>query len=100
VTGLEKNARMDESDLLILPSLTEITPNVAAEAVSRGLPVLLTQSTGLCGGALIVQAKLRTLQEIAAAVGSIMARYPQTRPHSSNRDWSTVAGEWQALFSR
>ena len=47
VHGEEKQRIFAEHDLLILPSITEISPNVALEARAAGLPVLLSKETGL-----------------------------------------------------
>ncbi len=33
---------------LVLPSLSEVTPNIALEALSFGVPVILTKETGYC----------------------------------------------------
>lgn len=43
----EVRQMMDQSDLLVLPSLTDIAPNVVHEALSRGLPCLVTEESGL-----------------------------------------------------
>lgn len=40
-------ALLAESYLMIVPSLTELNPNVVLEALSLGLPVLLTRENGL-----------------------------------------------------
>lgn len=40
---------LDESDVFILPSLTDICPNAVVEALSCGLPCLVTKEHGLPG---------------------------------------------------
>src|SRR3989338_5729490 len=45
--GRDKQKLFFDHDLLVLPSLTEISPNTALEARGVGLPVLLTEQTGL-----------------------------------------------------
>ena len=41
------NEHMQDADLLVVPSLTDIYPNVVIEALAVNLPVLLTDQTGL-----------------------------------------------------
>jgi len=45
--GKELFSRMDESDILVLPSLSEGTPRVLVEARARGLPVVSTRVGGI-----------------------------------------------------
>lgn len=42
----ELYAHMEHARALIIPSLTELSPNMALEALSMGLPVLLTEDCG------------------------------------------------------
>ena len=93
VTGEEKNRLFDEHDLLVIPSVTEISPNVALEAVSRCLPVLLTRETGLTYGAGIVRSELRTPAHIASAVRAIMTNYEQRPYDSAVRTYKVVASD-------
>ena len=68
--GEDKQRLFAEHDLLIIPSLTEISPHVALEAVMSGLPVLLTTETGL-SAALMRGMMLRSMkspEEIASAI--------------------------------
>ena len=96
----------DEHDLLVLPSLTEISPNTALEARASGLPVLLTTETGLspelCEGMTILP--LRTVHDIVRAILDIDRRYDEIataagRPVAA-RPWSNVAAEHLSLFSK
>jgi glycosyltransferase involved in cell wall biosynthesis len=100
VHGEEKNRVFDEHDLLILPSITEISPNVALEAASRGLPVLLTEETGLQNlpEYPIIRRKMRTAEQIASAIEEVCAQYPVTSDAKSNRGVDVVASEWIQLF--
>ncbi len=97
VTGEEKNKLFDEHDLLVIPSVTEISPNVALEAVSRCLPVLLTRETGLTYGAGIVRSVLRTPAQIVSAVRAVITNY-EPRPYDSAvRTYKVVASDLLAI---
>lgn len=104
--GAEKQKIFAEHDLLVVPSLTDISPNAALEARSAGLPVLITRETGLStrltSGMVVLD--LQTPDQIAAAIRSVLVSYPTlaaeaaTTPES--RPWSAVAAEHVAVFSR
>ena len=102
----DKQRLFADHDLLVLPSITEISPNVALEARSSGLPVLLTQQTGLSGELTkgMVKAPLHTAAEIARAIASVQTNYADIAREAASpplqRPWSAVAQEWVALFSR
>ena len=104
VGGKDRQEIFAKHDLLILPSLTEISPNVALEAAAAGLPVLLTEEHGLSEhllGAIDV-ASLRTSEQITIAVRDIRESYATavaTHAHGE-RAWKTVAAEHVALFQR
>ncbi len=91
-------------DLLVLPSLTEISPNVALEARATGLPVLLTRETGLSvqltSG--MVLRDLYTPEAIRGAVTEISQRYPDVAraafSPAPQRTWYDVAEEHVSLF--
>lgn len=95
----EKQKMFASHDLLVLPSYTEISPNVALEASAAGLPVLLTKETGLSTelSRHMVLADLRTPESIAEAIRSV-----STQPLSSidSREWSSVATEHDILFAQ
>ncbi len=101
----EKDAMLDDHDLLVIPSTTEISPNVALEARSRGLPVLLTEHTGLdeslSRGMQI--ASLDTSARIADAVRVVQERYADVATEAMqplpSRLWERVADEHLVLFS-
>lgn len=102
--GDDKQELFLSHDLLVLPSFTEISPNVALEARSLGLPVLLTQETGLSHlFADVMQLRiLRTDHDIANAIRAIEESYPVVADRAASplpeRTWDTVADEHIALF--
>jgi glycosyltransferase involved in cell wall biosynthesis len=106
VLSEDKQRLFADHDLLVLPSITEISPNVALEARAAGLPVLLTQQTGLSGELTkgMVKAPLHTAADIARAIASVKANYADIAREAASRPlerpWSAVAQEWVSLFSR
>jgi glycosyltransferase involved in cell wall biosynthesis len=93
-----------DHDLLVLPSYTEISPNTALEARAAGLPVLLTEETGLSraltdGTAL---RPLRSPQEIVNAVRDVRDAYELLADRAAApipaRSWDTIAEEHMTLF--
>ena len=92
-------------DVLVIPSLTEISPNTALEASRMGLPVLLTEETGLSfslSQGMILHA-LRTPEQIVAAVHSVQKMHYATLAEGAlapvdARSWSDVAAEHKELF--
>ncbi len=102
VFGEAKQKLFAEHDLLVLPSVTEISPNVALEAASAGLPVLLTVETGLSDAlsAGMTKAPMRSKMEIASAVTKIRATYAALgRTVPPTRSWAQVADAWVTLLS-
>ncbi len=104
VSGEEKEKALREHDLLVLPSLTEISPHAALEARSHGLPVLLTEETGL-GDELregMLLAPLRTTEEITRAILEVEHTYEVVAQKAASqfrkRAWEDVAGEQRDLF--
>ncbi len=100
----EKQQSFLEHDLLVLPSLTEISPNTALEARSLGLSVLLTQETGLSrqlSDAMQLRV-LRAPRDIGNAIREMEQSYPVTSERAASalpeRTWDTVADEHVALF--
>lgn len=102
--GAEKDALLREHDVLVLPSLTEISPHSALEARAAGMPVLLTQENGLSellqSG--MVVTSLRTSADITRAILDIDHRYEEVAHQAAvpyaYRPWSTVCDEHMALF--
>ncbi|MBP9850849.1 MAG: glycosyltransferase family 4 protein [Candidatus Peribacteraceae bacterium] len=95
VSGDEKRRLFDEHDLLVLPSLTEISPNTALEARSVCLPVLLTEETGLPEIPDIIRRTLKTPEEIATAIRDVMEHYPSPKAEESLRTYQKIS---DALF--
>lgn len=104
VHGTEKEVLVQSHDLLIVPSITEISPNTALEARAAGLPVLLTYETGLSPKLTqgMVLRLLRTPEEIANGVREVMHDYTKIVAESStlylDRPWKRVAEEWMRLL--
>jgi len=106
VDGEEIRSIFSTHDLLILPSLTEISPNTALEARSAGLPVLLTEETGLSeeftSGMKLTD--LSTADLIATALKEAEDRYGAFAAEASaeppKREWRTVAQEHAELFEQ
>src|SRR5207237_426613 len=100
-----KAALFSEHDLFVTPSLTDISPNSALEARSAGLPVLLTNQTGLSkrftDGMLLRD--LTTPEHIINGLKEARANYPLLALQASTpvlpRSWSQVARELLELFS-
>lgn len=94
-----------EHDLLIIPSVTEISPNTALEARAAGLSILLSEETGLSTALRsgMEVRSLRTAEEITHAILEIQSRYDDTARAAASpplaRSWSTVADEWVSFFS-
>lgn len=107
VYGIQEQYRLfSEHDLLIIPSITEISPNVALEARVAGLPVLLTEETGLSEELRqgMVVRKLRISEQIVQAILEMEQHYERfakeaaSSPHQ--RTWSDVCEEHLELFKR
>jgi glycosyltransferase involved in cell wall biosynthesis len=103
VHGEAKRHLFDTHDLLVLPSITEISPNTALEATSAGLPVLLTSETGfvppLTNGMMLMPLSLP--EEIVKGVWKAEECYDVLAKYCSvhhSRSWRTVAEEWVQLF--
>jgi glycosyltransferase involved in cell wall biosynthesis len=105
VHGDDKWRLYSQHDLLVIPSITDISPNAALEARASGLPVLLTRETGLQGALAdgIILKDLRTSEQIAASVTEIMGSYDNYSEISAAnlpmRGWDQVATEHLNLFS-
>lgn len=103
--GAEKERVFAEHDLLILPSLTELSPNTALEARSAGLPVLLTTETGLSPELSkgMMLAPLRTKEEIVAALEHVTKNYASLASEASGalaqRSYRDIADEFLSLLS-
>lgn len=104
VNGEGRDTLFHEHDLLMIPSVTEISPNTALEARAAGLPILLTEETGLSERLRqgIVVRKLRTPEQICNAIREVMADYKHIAEGAAGdparRPWSEVAQEYLELF--
>lgn len=103
VQGSAKMELFALHDLLVIPSVTEISPNTALEARASGLPVLLTEATGLSPalrqGMMI--APMQTAAEIADALRRAIDRYDALAQEAAtpprSRGWEAVAEEWERV---
>lgn len=102
--GDSKQRLLMDHDLLVLPSYTELSPNTALEARAAGLPVLLTEETGLSRMLLdgVLIRPLRTPREIAQALKEAKETYPTLAVRAAAplppRTWDDVAQEHLTLF--
>lgn len=103
-SGDAKQQLFLDHDILALPSYTEISPNTALEARASGLPVLLTEETGLSraltDGTLL--RRLRSPREIVTALREVSDTYELLAERASApipaRTWDQVADEHLQLF--
>jgi len=104
IRGKAKEKLFMDYDLLILPSITEISPNVALEARVMGLPVLLTSETGLTPAltAGMVIRPLKTTEDIVREVLTVEQEYDRIAAGAAklpvNRGWDIVCNEHIQLF--
>ncbi len=98
VRGEEKRKVFLEHDLLVLPSVTEISPNTALEAASEGLPVLLTEETGFSESVGICIRPLRTAEQIASAIRQHREHPALPQHHVETRTYTDVAQDWVKLL--
>lgn len=106
VSGKEKRDLFASHDLLVLPSLTDISPNTALEARSSGLPVLLTQETGLSAELQqgMTLATMTLPKDIVTAVDTARKNYSSLQSACktplAERPWKVVAGDHSSLFAQ
>lgn len=102
--GEEKHKALLEHDVLVIPSHTELSPNAALEARAAGLPVLLTEETGLSTQLTegMILRPLRTSRDIVAALEEVMDQYSVFAHKATlplqQRGWAEVCDEHIALF--
>ncbi len=99
VSGEEKRRMFVEHDALILPSVTEISPNVALEAASEGLPVLLSEETGLKEGGNILLKSLRKKSDIIQSLREYMEDSDVSKGAMDVRTYAQVAQDWIQLLA-
>jgi len=106
ISGKEKYEIFGKHDLLVLPSLTDISPNIALEARSVGLPVLLTDQNGLSESLRqgMVAADLSSVKKLVEEIKRAQQGYGFIAEAASKkidgRSWGEVAEETVLLFSR
>ncbi|MBU0458087.1 glycosyltransferase family 4 protein [Patescibacteria group bacterium] len=104
VHGEEKRKVFEGHDLLVIPSITEISPNIALEARSCGLPVLLTKETGLSENLRkgMVIRDLKSVDSIVNSIEEIRNNYQdfalEASDRAERRGWGEVAAESLRLF--
>jgi len=100
--GEAKKKLFFDHDLLVIPSITEISPNTALEARSSGLPVLLTEQTGL-SPALSKGMMIGSMESSVQLLSLIMkARAEYTALAEmvpAIRSFSQIADEWITLLA-
>jgi glycosyltransferase involved in cell wall biosynthesis len=110
ISGADREALFAAARIFVLPSVSENFGNVIAEAMIRGLPVVVTERVGaaeivrVSGGGVVARggqdglsvaiAKLLRSNERLAAMGAAGARY--AREHLS---WQRVAQLFEAMYS-
>lgn len=99
VLGEEKRRMFLEHDVLILPSVTEISPNVALEAASGGLPVLLTEETGLKQAGNILLKPLREKNDIIRSIREYMEHADAPKSAMHVRTYAELAQDWVQLLA-
>jgi len=107
VHGEEKAKVLHEHDVLILPSYTDISPHAAIEARSIGLPVLLTEETGLSTEltqGMLIRPLIRS-SDITRAVLEVQQNYEDVAreaasPFQQKRTWEELTEEHVELFRR
>ncbi|PIR53728.1 hypothetical protein COU75_04415 [Candidatus Peregrinibacteria bacterium CG10_big_fil_rev_8_21_14_0_10_42_8] len=106
VSGAEKRDMFASHDLLVLPSLTDISPNTALEARSWGLPVFLTKETGLSEDLRqgMTLADMTSPKDIVSAIDAVRKDYPSLRTACNiplkERSWTMVAEDHCSLFGQ
>lgn len=97
-----------QSDLFVMPSLTETFGLVYAEALSQGLPIIYSQGQGFDGqfpeGYVGFSANPRSAESIAEAIEQTAANYAALQKNCTAAarkfDWSTIAAQYQALYEQ
>ncbi|MDO8558082.1 MAG: glycosyltransferase family 4 protein [bacterium] len=99
---------MSRSDLVVLPSLSEVSPNLLTDALAAGAPVLATQENGLYGifkesatwfnpmSKEDFSAKLEAL----LVPGALDELREKKKTHLQQRTWSEVAEEYENVFQQ
>lgn len=102
IHGSAKEKVFADHDLLVIPSVTEISPNVALEARASGLPVLLTEETGLSDALSqgMLRAQMPDSHALLAALMKARSRYDTLAAAApAHRTWAEVTDVWQTFLS-
>ncbi len=105
LSGKEKFEIFGSHDLLVMPSLTDISPNTALEARSVGLPVLITDQNGLSNNLRsgMSVADLSTSKNIVEEIKRVQQGYSVIAESASQkitgRNWKEVSLESLDLFA-
>lgn len=94
------------SDLFVLPSLSEVSPNALLDAVAVGVPALVTRENGyrdLFAGAVTLfdpMQKADFLEKLRAllAPGALQSARRRLASFSKRRQWDEVAEEYEDVF--
>lgn len=97
-----------ESDIFVMPSLTETFGLVYAEAMSQGLPVVYTKGQGFDGqfpdGTVGEKVNPTSDEEISDAIIRIINNYQMYRLNCikgcKNFDWNTICKKYISLYER
>lgn len=92
-------------DLMVIPSVTEISPNAALEARASGLPVLLTEETGLSSelSSGMMLRPLKTVDDVTRAIIEAEKEYAMlseaaAQPMNVARSYGDIAQETVQFF--
>ena len=101
VQGKEKQDIFEGHDLLVIPSLTDISPNVALEAKAAGLEVLITHENGL--GQLANHMFFHPMNSVDEITEGIQKARRDSKPNLDSavitHPWPEVASETLSLFA-
>ncbi len=101
----ELSRRVSESHAIIVPSISEVSPNLVLDGLALGKPFILTEDTGLPGVFLKcgILVDTRDEQKIARAIGDLGQSevYEKLKENikllQANRSWSQIANEFIEL---
>lgn len=99
-------AQLQETDILIVPSVHETFGLVYAEAMSQGVPVIYTKGQGFDGqyedGEVGYPVNCFDAQEIAQRILDIMSNYSGISNHcienAKNYSWETIANKYWGIY--
>ncbi len=98
--------KMSSAAIFVLPSLSEVGPNVIAEAIGTKTPVLMTKESGYAEyiknfGLLIDPLDEKDLQEKLTIIMRERKTYKEkVSSFSAERPWAVAAADWLNLFAK